>query len=43
MLLGLLLVHTLALLQQVGQVLVLILLHPGQTVPIDDIALTVGL
>jgi len=43
MLLGLLFVHALALLQQVGQVLVLILFHPGQTIPIDNIALSIGL
>jgi len=43
MLLRFLLIHALALLQQVGQVLVLILLHPGQTIPIDHIALTVRL
>jgi len=42
-LLGLLLVHALALLQQVGQVLVLVLLHPRQTIPIDHVALTVRL
>jgi len=42
-LLGLLLVDALALLEQVGQVLVLVLLHPRQTITIDHIALTVGL
>jgi len=43
MLLSLLLIDALPLLQQVGEILVLILSHPGHTVTIDDIILTVGL
>jgi len=43
MLLSLLLIDALPLLQQVGEILVLILSHPGHTVTIDDVILTVGL
>merc|ERR1719295_1304391 len=42
-LLGLFLVDALALLEQVGQVLVLVLLHPRQAITIDHITLTVCL